>query len=70
MSRQAPTSSSTDPDFADRSNTLPTTGGRSAEGWGKSRLSGVQGGWGSDAPEVRSLLLTVQALRLQPWSQY
>ena len=49
---QAPTTSSTDPGFADRSNTLPTTGGGSAGGRGKSRLSGVQGGWGSAASEV------------------
>ena len=56
MSRQAPTSDSTDPGFGDRSNTLPTTGGGSAEGRGKSRLSSVQGGRGSDAPEVRTAL--------------
>ncbi len=52
LSGQAASSSSTDPGFADRSNTLPTTGGGSGEGRGKSRLSSVQGGRGSDAAEV------------------
>eukprot|EP00891_Asterochloris_glomerata_P004818 jgi/Astpho2/4818/Aster-x0215 len=53
LSGQAASISSTDPGFADRSNTLPTTGGGSGEGRGKSRLSSVQGGRGSDAAEVQ-----------------